>query len=148
MLGANREGKDIVKGKASRIQSSRLGSALVCVRRNAQYLELKLLEYTQFVLKTVVIVSGSTGYLVSPPLRMCARVSVPKQQRCRGVAGGVRPYEEIRRRTRQTESPLPNTLEHRPWENGRVVWLDHKLQPRKTSRLSIRGACRLTLTPP
>ena len=34
-LGANREGKERVKGKASRIQGSRIGSALVCVRRNA-----------------------------------------------------------------------------------------------------------------
>ena len=35
-LGANREGKRRVEGKASRIQSSRKGSALVCVRRAAQ----------------------------------------------------------------------------------------------------------------
>ena len=39
-LGANREGKGRVKGKASRIQSSRIGSALACVRRNAQHPEL------------------------------------------------------------------------------------------------------------
>ena len=38
--GANREGKERVKGKASRIQSSRIGSVLVCVRRNAQFREL------------------------------------------------------------------------------------------------------------
>ena len=61
-----------VKGKASRIQSIRIGSALVCARRNAQHLELKLLESTRFVLKTAKIVSVSstcvsTGYLVSPP---------------------------------------------------------------------------------
>ena len=36
-LGANREGKGKVKGKTSRIQSSRIGSALVCARRNAQH---------------------------------------------------------------------------------------------------------------
>ena len=33
--GANREGKKRFKGKASRIQRSRIGSVLVCVRRNA-----------------------------------------------------------------------------------------------------------------
>ena len=48
--GANREGKERVKGKASRIQSSRIGSVLVCVRRNAQLREVKLLESTRFVL--------------------------------------------------------------------------------------------------
>ena len=31
-LGVNHEGKEKAKGKASRIQSSRIGSALVCVR--------------------------------------------------------------------------------------------------------------------
>ena len=34
--GANGEGKEIVKGYASRIQSSRIGYVLVCVRRNSQ----------------------------------------------------------------------------------------------------------------
>ena len=38
-LGANRKGKGRVKGKASRIRNSRIGSALVCVRRNAQHPE-------------------------------------------------------------------------------------------------------------
>ena len=65
----NRKGKGRVKGKASRIQSSRIGSALVCVRRNAQHPELKLPESTRFVLNTVlmVVVStlGPTG--ASPP---------------------------------------------------------------------------------
>ena len=45
-LGANREGRERVKGKASRIQSSRIGSALVCVRRNVPHRELKLPEST------------------------------------------------------------------------------------------------------
>ena len=58
--GANREGKERVKGKASRIQSSRIGSVLVCVRRNAQLRELKLLEFTRFVLNTVVMIAAST----------------------------------------------------------------------------------------
>ena len=40
--GANREVKERVKGKASRVQSTRIGSALVCVRRNVQHRELKL----------------------------------------------------------------------------------------------------------
>ena len=70
-LGANREGKERVKGKASRIQSSRIGSALVCVRRNAQHRELKLLKSTRFALITAVMAAvptgGSTGCLVSPP---------------------------------------------------------------------------------
>ena len=64
-LGANRKGKGRVKGKASRIQSSRIGSALVCVRRNAQHPELKLSESTRFVLNTVLMVAvftrGPTG---------------------------------------------------------------------------------------
>ena len=59
-LGANRKGKGRVKGKASRIQSSRIKYALVCVRRNAQYPELKLPESTRFVLNTVLMVAVST----------------------------------------------------------------------------------------
>ena len=49
-LGANRESKERVKSKASRIQSSRIGSALVYVRRNAQHRELKLPDSTRFAL--------------------------------------------------------------------------------------------------
>ena len=70
-LGANREGKERVKGKASRIQSSRVRSALECVPWNAQHLELKLLESTRFVFNTVLIFAVSTcgpiGCPVSPP---------------------------------------------------------------------------------
>ena len=72
-LGANREDNERVKGKASRIQSSRLGSALlVCVRRNAQHCELNLPESTRFVFIYVVMVAVSpnghdTGCLVSTP---------------------------------------------------------------------------------
>ena len=69
--GANREGMERVKGEASRIQSSRIGSVLVCVRRNAQLRELKLLESTRFVLSTIVMIAastgGPTGCLVCPP---------------------------------------------------------------------------------
>ena len=42
--GANREVKEKVKGKASRVQSTRIGSALVCVRRNVQHREAKTLQ--------------------------------------------------------------------------------------------------------
>ena len=69
-LGANREGKESINGKASRIQGSRIGSALVCVRRNAQNHELKLPESTRFVLNTILKVAvstrGPTG--ANPPL--------------------------------------------------------------------------------
>ena len=68
-LGGNRKGKGRVKGEACRIQSRRIGSALVCVRRNAQHPELKLSESTRFVLNTVLMVAvftrGLTG--ASPP---------------------------------------------------------------------------------
>ena len=70
-LGADPEGKERVKGKACRIQSSRIGSALVCVRRKVQHLELRLPECTRFALTTVLMVAVSTcgpiGYPVSPP---------------------------------------------------------------------------------
>ena len=56
-LGANCEGRERVEGKASRIQSSRIGSVLVCVRQNAQPRELKLLESTRFVLNTVDMIA-------------------------------------------------------------------------------------------
>ena len=59
-LGANREGKGRFKGKARRIQSNRIGSVLVRVRRNAQYPEPKLPESTRFVLNTVLMVAVST----------------------------------------------------------------------------------------
>ena len=65
--GANREFKERVKGKASRVQSIRIGSALVCVRRNVQHRELKLSKSTQFALVTVVMVAVPTGCVESPP---------------------------------------------------------------------------------
>ena len=65
--GANREVKERVKGKASRVQSTRIGSALVCVRRNVQHRELKLSKSTRFALVTAVMVPGPTGCVVSPP---------------------------------------------------------------------------------
>ena len=71
-LGINPEGEERVKGKANRIQSSQIVSALVCVRRNVQYIELKLLESTRFVLNTVLLTiamstCGPTGCPASPP---------------------------------------------------------------------------------
>ena len=74
VLGANCEGKERVEGKASRIESCPIGSALVCVRQNVQHRELKLPKSRRFVLVTVVMVvvftsSGPTGCPVSlPPL--------------------------------------------------------------------------------
>ena len=69
-LGAKRESKERVNGKASRIQSSRIGSALICVRRKAN-LELKLHDSTRFLLFIVVLVAvfpnGPIGCLVIPP---------------------------------------------------------------------------------
>ena len=74
--GANRKGKGRAKGKASRIQSSRIGSALVCVRRNAQHPELKLPESTRFVLNTVLMVAVSTRRPTgaSPPPLSCQNI--------------------------------------------------------------------------
>ena len=70
-LGANREGKERVKVKASRIQSSRIGSALVCVCRKVLHRELNLPKSTRFALITAVMVAvptgEPTGCLVSPP---------------------------------------------------------------------------------
>ena len=70
-LGANHEGRKRVEYKTSRIQSSRIRSVLVCACRNAQSRELNLLEFTRFVLSTVVMIAvstdGPTGCLVSPP---------------------------------------------------------------------------------
>ena len=72
-LGTNGEGYEIIKGKASRmVQSSRIGSGLLCVCRYAQHLELNLPELTRFSLITVEMVTVSTGGPtsgpVSPPL--------------------------------------------------------------------------------
>ena len=88
-LGANREGKERVKGKASRIQSSRIGSALEYVRRNAQPRELNLPESTRFVFSTVMIAvstDGPTGCLVSPPPRPKIYRHVKFPQQAMGIA--------------------------------------------------------------
>ena len=87
--GANREVKERVKGKASRVQSTRIGSALVCVRRNVQHLELKLSKSTRFVLVTVVMVAVPTGCVVSPPplfsQNMQSHEKPPTSHRAQGV---------------------------------------------------------------
>ena len=67
-LGANRETKEKVKGNASRMQINRIGSALVCVRRNAYHRKLNLPESTRFVPVTLVMVvtltNGPSGRLL------------------------------------------------------------------------------------
>ena len=72
---ANPGARERVKVEASRIQSIRIGSALVCVRRNAQHRELKLPESAWFmpvaVVMAAVLTSGPTGCLLivsTPPL--------------------------------------------------------------------------------
>ena len=92
-LGENRKGKERVKVKANQIQSSRIGFALVCVRRNVQYRELNLPESTRFVLVTVVMVdvftSGPTSCLVCPPSLSSQNAhsheKAPAIQRARGA---------------------------------------------------------------
>ena len=87
--GANREVKERVKGKASRVQSTRIGSALVCVRRNVQHRELKLSKSTRFALVTVVMVAVPTGCVVSPPLlfskNMQSHEKSPTSHRAQGT---------------------------------------------------------------
>ena len=91
-LGTNPEGKERVKGKTSRIESSRIGSALVCVRRNAQHLELRLLESTRYMLNIVLMVAvstcGLTGCPASPPplspQNIQSHEKSPINQRARG----------------------------------------------------------------
>ena len=87
--GANREVKERVKGKASRVQSTRIGSALVCVRRNVQHRELKLSKSTRFALVTVVMVAVPTGCVVSPPplfpQNMQSHEKSPTSHRAQGV---------------------------------------------------------------
>ena len=61
-LGANLEGKKKLKGKAGRIPRSRIGSALVCVRRNAQHLGLHLPELTRVLFITEL------SWLLYPPV--------------------------------------------------------------------------------
>ena len=87
--GANREVKERVKGKASRVQSTRKGSALVCVRRNVQHLELRLSKSTRFVLVTVVMAAVPTGCVVSPPpllsQNMQSHENPPTSHKAQGV---------------------------------------------------------------
>ena len=71
-LGTNPEGKERVNK-----QNRRIGSALVCVRGNAQHLELNLLESARFVLNTVLMVAvftcGPTGYYPVSPSPLFSR---------------------------------------------------------------------------
>ena len=86
--GANREVKERVNGKASRVQSTRIGSALVCVHQNVQHRELKLSKSTRFALVTVVMVTVPTGCVVSPPLfsqNMQSHEKPPASHRAQGL---------------------------------------------------------------
>ena len=86
--GANREVKERVKGEASRVQSTRIGSALLCVRRNVQHHELKLSKSTRYALVTVVMVAVPTGCVGSPPLfsqNMQSHEISPISHRAQGV---------------------------------------------------------------
>ena len=81
-LSANHEGKERVRGKASRMQSIRIGFGLVCVRQSTEYHALKLPDPTQSVLITVVMVAvssnGPTGCPVRPPLLSSQNISRTK----------------------------------------------------------------------
>ena len=90
-LGDNREGKERDKGKASRIQSSRIGSALVCVCRNVQHRELKLLESTRFALITAVMVAVPTGSLASHSPSISQNVQSHEKSHTSHRAQGVSP---------------------------------------------------------
>ena len=94
-LGANCEGKERVKGKASRVQSSQIASALVCVRRNVQHHELKLPKSTRFVLITAVMVAvptgGPTGCPVSPPSLFFQNIKSHEKSPTSHKAQGVPP---------------------------------------------------------
>ena len=95
-LGANREGKGSVKRQASRIHSSRISLALVCVRWNAQHHELKLPESTRLVVISVAMVAVSPnvpiGYL-SPPLLSTQNIksheTSPSSHRARGETKSI-----------------------------------------------------------
>ena len=94
-MGANREEKERVKGKASRVQSTRIGSALVCVRRNVQHRELKLTKSTRFALITAVMVAvpicGSTGCLLCPPPLFSQNIQPHKKSPTNHTAQGLPP---------------------------------------------------------
>ena len=62
-LSTDPEGTDMVKGKASRMQSSRTGSALVCVHRNAQNCEPNLPVST----RCLVIIDMMVAVSIRPP---------------------------------------------------------------------------------
>ena len=64
-LGANRQDKGRVNNEVSRIKLSRIESALVYVRRSAQYRELKLPDSTQSELTTVAMVDELTCRIVT-----------------------------------------------------------------------------------
>ena len=63
----SREARHITVGRVHPLQRTRIGSALVCVRRNVQHRELKLSKSTRFALVTIVMVDVPTGCVVSPP---------------------------------------------------------------------------------
>ena len=91
---ANPGGREIVKVKASRIQSIRIGSALVCVHRNVQHRELNLYESTSFMPVAVVmaayLTSGPTGCLLivsTPPLQSQNVQSREKAPASHGIRG-------------------------------------------------------------
>ena len=88
-LAANREGKERVKHKVSRVQSTRIGSALVCVRQNVHHRELKLSKSTRFALITVVMVAVPTGCVVSHLPLFCQNMQPheksPTSLRAQGV---------------------------------------------------------------
>ena len=112
-LGANREGKERVKGKASRVQSTRIGSALVYVRRNVQHRELKLSKSTRFTLTPVAMTAVPTGCVVSPPPPFSQNV--------------------------QSHEKSPQAIRHRVYHQ-RLVWRWARIvRAREKSRLKLVG---------
>ena len=118
----------VFKGSASRIYSSRIGSAIVFVRRNVQHRDLKLPRYTRFALITIVMVVVSIRRPTSCPVR-------PPPLSCKSI----QPHEKNPRKTQGKIPTISLALGTDPKGKGIVKGKASRIQSMTVAKYGLRS---------